>query len=87
MRVVVSTQPVLLTASLLLTVIAPEQLSVIVPPCAVKPATSVAPAGIVPLQTDKFTAGGQVTVGACVSTVLVNVCVHDAELPHASVTV
>ena len=71
MRVVVSTQPVELTASLLLTDIAPLQLSVIVPPCAVKPATVVAAAGMVPLQTDNATVGGQLTVGAFVSTVRV----------------
>ena len=68
--VVVSTQPVELTASLLLTDIAPVQLSVIVPPCDTKPATVVAPAGTVALHASGA-AGGQEIVGACVSIVLV----------------
>ena len=62
------------------------QLSVIEPPCAVKPATVVAPAGTVALHASGA-AGGQEIVGAWVSIVLVIVWLHVAELPQASVTV
>jgi hypothetical protein len=78
-------QPDVVTTSLLLTVTAPVQLSVIVPPCAMKPAESVAAAGIGALHTK--VAVGQVITGACVSTVRVIVCVQVDALLQASVIV
>jgi hypothetical protein len=62
------------------------QLSVIVPPKAMKPAESVAPAGTVVLHANDALAG-HVTVGAVVSTVRVIVCVQVDALLQASVIV
>src|SRR5687768_3987546 len=76
--VVVSTHPVILTASLI-------NVTVGVPHASVAVTDPGLGAGTAGLQPGRFTVGGQVIAGGVVSTVLVIVCVQSAVFPHASV--